>query len=132
MKVKHASRHDLLTSFLGQRSYSGRFSSMRVRHVLPLATGFIRWTGCQLRTFAGSRAELAGPPSRKKDAQVTWDVLFALRRLPALPAVGRLALFPQTRGDPLGGGVQLPWWTRFLDKTGAGCKPVRLECTRLQ
>jgi hypothetical protein len=84
----HARRQDLITPFLGQRSYSGRFSTGKVRHVLPLASGFFRWTDAQQEIFAGSLAELAAPPSRKKDAQVTWDVLFAVRRLPALPAIG--------------------------------------------
>ena len=88
MNFLHARRQDLLTPFLGQRSYSGRFSTGKVRHVLPLASGFSRWTDSQQEIFAGSLAELAEPPSRKQDAQVTWDVLFAVRRLPALPAVG--------------------------------------------
>ncbi len=88
MNFLHTRRQDLITPFLGQRSYSGRFSTGRVRHVLPLASGFFRWTDAQQETFAGSLAELAEPPSRKKYAQVTWDVLFAVRRLPALPAVG--------------------------------------------
>ncbi|WP_165245528.1 hypothetical protein [Paludisphaera soli] len=88
MNFLHARRQDLITPFLGQRSYSGRFSSGKVRHVLPLAAGFFRWTDAQQETFAGSLAELASPPSREKDAQVTWDVLFAVRRLPDLPAVG--------------------------------------------
>ncbi len=88
MDFLHARRQDLITPFLGQRSYSGRFSTGKVRNVLPLASGFFRWTDAQQEVFAGSLAELAKPPSRKKDAQVTWDVLFAVRRLPALPAVG--------------------------------------------
>jgi hypothetical protein len=92
MNFLHARRQDLLTPFLGQRSYAGRFSTGRVRHVLPLAAGFFRWTDSQQETFAGSLAEIAKPPARKNDAQVTWDVLFAVRRLPAFPAVdpGRL------------------------------------------
>lgn len=88
MDFLHARRQDLITPFLGQRSYSGRFSTGRVRQVLPLTSGFFRWTDAQQEIFAGSLAELAKPPTRKKDAQVTWDVLFAVRRLPALPAVG--------------------------------------------
>jgi hypothetical protein len=88
MNFLHTRRQDLLTPFLGQRSYSGRFSTGNVRHVLPLASGFFRWTDAQQEIFAGSLAELAKPPSRKKDVQVTWDVLFAVRRMPAVPAVG--------------------------------------------
>jgi hypothetical protein len=89
MSFLNAYRQDLLTPFLGQRSYSGRFSTGRVRHVLPLASGFFRWTDTQQETFADSLAELAEPPARKKDAQVTWDVLSAVRRLRTCPRSGR-------------------------------------------
>jgi hypothetical protein len=88
MNFLHTRRQDLLTPFLGQRSYSGRFSTGNVRHVLPFASGFFRWTDTQQEIFAGSLAELVKAPSLKKDVQVTWDVLFAVRRMPALPAVG--------------------------------------------
>jgi len=88
MNFLHARRQDLLTPFLGQRSYSGRFSTGKVRYVLPLATGFHRWTDSQQEIFASSLAELAKAPSQAKDMQVTWDVLSAVRRFPALPAIG--------------------------------------------
>lgn len=88
MNFLHTRRQELLTPFLGPRSYSGRFSTNSVRHVLPFASGFFRWTDTQQEIFAGSLSELAKAPSAKKDVQVTWDVLFAVRRLPALPAVG--------------------------------------------
>jgi hypothetical protein len=88
MNFLHARRQELLTPFLGQRPYSGRFSTGHVRHVLPIASGFFRWTDAQQELFARSLAELARAPSRKKDVQVTWEVLFAVRRMPALPAVG--------------------------------------------
>ena len=88
MNFLHTRRQDLLTPFLGQRAYSGRFSMGKVRHVLPLESGFFRWTDTQREIFAGSLGELAEPPFRPGDAQVTWDVLFAVRRLPALPGVG--------------------------------------------
>jgi hypothetical protein len=88
MNFLHARRQDLLTPFLGQRAYSGRFSTGNVRHVLPLSSGFFRWTDTQQETFAGTLAELSRAPRRAKDVQVTWDVLFAVRRMPELPAVG--------------------------------------------
>jgi hypothetical protein len=88
MSYLHLRRQELLTPFLGQRAYAGRFSTGHVRHVLPLASGFGRWTDAQQETFAASLAEVARPPARKKDAQVTWDVLHAVRRLAALPAPG--------------------------------------------
>lgn len=97
MNFLHARRQDLLTPFLGQRSYAGRFSTGKVRHVLPLASGFHRWTDSQQEIFASSLAELAKAPSQAKDVQVTWDVLSAVRRLPALPAVGAERLIALAR-----------------------------------
>jgi hypothetical protein len=88
MNYLHARRQDLLTPFLGQRTYSGRFSTGKVRHVLPLAAGFHRWTDTQQEIFAASLAELVEPPVRANETQVAWDMLEAVRRLPALPAVG--------------------------------------------
>ena len=84
----HARRQDLLTPFLGQRSYAGRFGTGKVRHVLPFASGFHRWTDAQQALFAASLAELTKPRARAKDGQMAWDALAAVRRLPALPAVG--------------------------------------------
>ncbi len=84
----HRRRQDLLTPYLGRQAYKGRFSTGKVRHVLPLTTGFHRWTDAQQETFAQTLAEVARTPARKKDTRVTWEVLFAVRRLPALPAVG--------------------------------------------
>ncbi len=44
-------RQDLLTPFLGQRVYSGRFSTGKTRFVLPLKQGFVRWTRHQQELF---------------------------------------------------------------------------------
>ena len=99
MNYLHARRQDLLTPFLGQRAIKGWFSTGRVRYVLPLASGFHRWTDSQQETFAATLAELAKPPARAADAQVTWDVLHAVRRLPALPAVGAGPLIALARDE---------------------------------
>ena len=53
----HRHRQDLLTPFLGQRAYRGRFSTGRTRHVLPLTSGFWRWTPTQQASFGGYIAE---------------------------------------------------------------------------
>lgn len=87
MNFVNARRQDLLTPFLGQRAYSGRFSTGRVRQVLAFASGFHKWTDSQQELFATSLAELAQPPKRSKDTQVTWDVMFAVRRLAELPSI---------------------------------------------
>jgi hypothetical protein len=81
-------RQDLLTPYLGHRTYAGRFSTGQVRHVLPVAAGFHRWTPTQQETFADSLAELAAPPPDPARAQVTWDLLFAVQRLALLPGIG--------------------------------------------
>ena len=88
MNFLHLRHQDLITPFLGQRAYSGRFSTGRLRHVLPLGSGFFRWTDAQQETFAGSLGELTEPPFHWNKIQVTADILSAIRRLPALPAVG--------------------------------------------
>ena len=88
MDFLHLRRQELLTPFLGQRAYAGRFSTGRVRHVLPFESGFYRWTDAQQELFCATLTELTQPPKRKKDAQVTSDVLRGVRILPELPAIG--------------------------------------------
>ena len=80
-------RQDLLTPFLGVRTYSGRFSTGRVVHVLPVRTGFHRWTTAQQVTFAETLAELTKPPKKKAEQQSVYEVQDAVRRLAQLPAV---------------------------------------------
>lgn len=48
----HRRRQDLLTPFLGQKAYKGRFSTGKTRFVLPLLNGFHRWTPAQQEIFA--------------------------------------------------------------------------------
>jgi hypothetical protein len=88
----HTRRQDLLTPFLRQRTYRGRFGGSGIRYVLPIASGFARWTDKQQNIFARALAQLAKAPARVKDVQVTWAVLYAVRRMPALPAVGSESL----------------------------------------
>lgn len=88
MNYLNARRQDLLTPFLGQRPYVGRFSTGSVRYVLPFQSGFARWTDAQQELFATSLEQVATAPQTKKDVQVTWDVLFAIKRLAALPGIG--------------------------------------------
>ncbi|HUR55884.1 MAG TPA: HEAT repeat domain-containing protein, partial [Gemmataceae bacterium] len=80
-------RQDLLTPFLGQRTYSGRFSTGRTRHVLPVTSGFHRWTTTQQNTFAGTLGDLTTPPRRKADEQPVYEVQNGVRRLALLPGV---------------------------------------------
>ncbi len=57
----HRRRQDLITPFLGRRAYSGRFSTGKTRFVLPLASGFFRWTPAQQATFAVTLEEVTRP-----------------------------------------------------------------------
>ena len=78
----HRRRQDLLTPFLGQRAYKGRFSTGKTRFVLPLLAGFYRWTPAQQRLFAETLTQLT------HDEQRDTPALFqALHQLAALPAV---------------------------------------------
>jgi hypothetical protein len=81
MNFLHSRRQDLLTPFLGQRSYSGLFKTGSARYVLPFAAGFYRWTDSQQEKFSKSLAALAKKQSHTKNVQVTWEVLGAIRRL---------------------------------------------------
>jgi hypothetical protein len=80
----HRRRQDLLTPFLGQHAYKGRFSTGRTRFVLPLAGGFFRWTPAQQELFQKTLQEVVRARKRPHD---TPTVLQATRQLAALPAV---------------------------------------------
>jgi hypothetical protein len=81
----HRRRQDLLTPFLGRRAYRGRFSTGKTRPVLPLRDGFFRWTAAQQSAFAETLREVVEASPAPRDVPTVLD---ALRRLPALPAVG--------------------------------------------
>jgi hypothetical protein len=78
----HRRRQDLLTPFLGQQTYRGRFSTGKTRFVLPLLAGFHRWTATQQAIFARTLSELLEDRERDSPAALT-----AIRQLAALPAV---------------------------------------------
>ncbi|GAB3636296.1 hypothetical protein GCM10027422_18860 [Hymenobacter arcticus] len=78
----HRRRRDLLTPFLGQRAYQGRFSTGKTRFVLPLLTGFYRWTPTQQHLFAETLTQLTQDKQRD-----TPTLIQAIHQLAALPAV---------------------------------------------
>lgn len=80
----HRHRQDLLTAFLGQKAYRGRFSTGRTRYVLPLRDGFFRWTTAQQSIFAKTLEEVTHVKDRMRDIPA---VLGAITQLAALPAV---------------------------------------------
>jgi hypothetical protein len=78
----HRHRQDLITPFLGQRAYSGRFSTGKTRFVLPLNNGFHRWTTIQQEIFAKTLCEVTQDTARDIPSVIT-----VINQLAALPAV---------------------------------------------
>ncbi|MEO7021478.1 MAG: hypothetical protein ABI234_15095 [Ktedonobacteraceae bacterium] len=80
----HRYRQDLLTPFLGQHAYKGRFDTGRTRFVLPLSDGFHRWTPTQQEIFASTLLEIV----HEQDQHHATSVLLAtIRRLAAMPFI---------------------------------------------
>jgi hypothetical protein len=96
LKFIHRHRQDLITPFLGQRPYRGRFSTGKTRHVLPLRSGFFRWTPAQQTVFAQTLEELTHARDKMRDLPA---ILHAIGQLAALPALGpkRLAELAQDK-----------------------------------
>ena len=84
----HRRRQDLLTPFMGQQAYKGRFSTGNTRFVLPLLTGFYRWTPTQQALFAETLTQLTQDGQRD-----TYAVFQAIHQLAALPGVLPARLF---------------------------------------
>jgi len=77
-------RQDLLTPYLGQRAYHGRFATGATRIALPFADGFHRWTPAQQTTFATTLREVT---SRNPTMQDTPAILRGITQLSGLQAV---------------------------------------------
>ncbi|HEX2909511.1 MAG TPA: HEAT repeat domain-containing protein [Chloroflexia bacterium] len=78
----HRWRQNLITPYLGQQAYQGRFSTGKTRFLLPLYSGFHRWTPSQQAIFARTLSEVAGDDMRDSPA-----IISAIRQLEALPGV---------------------------------------------
>ena len=78
----HRHRQDLITPFLGFRAYKGRFSTGKTRFVLPLASGFERWTQSQQQIFANVLTEVTQDKGR--DTPSIHGVIIQLAALPAV------------------------------------------------
>ncbi len=78
----HNFRQDLLTPFLGQTAYRGKFSTGKTRFVPYFDTGFCRWTFKQQTIYAKSLDGLTR--DEKRDTPTVWS---AIKRLSLLPAV---------------------------------------------
>ncbi len=100
----HRYRQDLLTPFLGLSAYGGRFATGKTRFVLPVSSGFERWTPHQQRIFAGVLTELTKDSERDTPAlrdavtqlaHLTWidpARVIALANSDARPAIRDRAL----------------------------------------
>ncbi|MBY0550406.1 MAG: hypothetical protein K2W95_24215 [Candidatus Obscuribacterales bacterium] len=73
-------RQDLLTPYLGQHAYQGRFSTGKTRVVPAFVNGFHRWTTNQQKIYGNELEQLAANP--KSDV---GEVYFATYRLALLP-----------------------------------------------
>jgi hypothetical protein len=78
----HRRAQHLLTPYLGRQAYTGRFSTGRTRFVLPVRSGFFRWTPAQQAAFAKTLDELTRDKARE-----TPTVLGAIDQLAGLPDV---------------------------------------------
>ena len=94
----HRHRQDLITPFLGFKAYSGRFSTGKTRFVLPLRTGFERWTAMQQQLFARVLTEVTRDEGRDTPA-----IQSVITQLAALPAVfpARIVELAQLESKPL-------------------------------
>ena len=87
----HRRRQDMLTPFLGQKAYWGRFSTGNTRFVLPLAGGFFRWTASQQATFSATLEEVTRGDDPMRDTPAVIQALGQLAALSAPDPSGRLA-----------------------------------------
>ena len=91
----HTHRQDLLTPFLGQQAYRGRFSTGNTNFVLPIRHGFVRWTCRQQDVFARTLLAVM-KDTGVRDATIRSAVK-QLSVLPALPATHLIALIDDKR-----------------------------------
>ncbi|GHO59321.1 HEAT repeat domain-containing protein [Ktedonobacter robiniae] len=85
----HRNRQDLLTPFLGQQAYQGRFSTGKTRYVLSFSEGFYRWTPTQQELFALTLLEVANDEKRP-----TSSLTYTIHQLAAMPALDPAYLIP--------------------------------------
>ena len=78
----HRTRQDLLTPFLGQSAYKGRWSTGNTRFVLPFSDAFYRWTPAQQVLFAQTLTQIT-----QESARDTFAVFRVINQLSALPSV---------------------------------------------
>ncbi|MDJ0592333.1 MAG: hypothetical protein QNJ72_20460 [Pleurocapsa sp. MO_226.B13] len=78
----HNYRQDLLTPFLGQTAYRGKFSTGKTRFVPYFDRGFSRWTFTQQAIYAKCLEGLTRDD--KRDTPAVWSAIEQLALLPAV------------------------------------------------
>ncbi len=76
----HARRQDLLTPYLGQKAYSGKFGTGKTRRVPSFSGGFERWTAVQKQIYQEALESML-----TQKGNDTGDSFFALSSLSRLP-----------------------------------------------
>jgi hypothetical protein len=89
----HRRRQDLITPFLGQQAYTGRFSTGKTRYILPLTKGFYRWTTQQQQIFQRTLEEIT--QDNERDIPTLIRVVNQLAALPAVQPTRLLELANQ-------------------------------------
>lgn len=83
----HERRQDLLTPFLGQNAYKGRFSTGNTYFVLPFTSGFHRWTTTQQTIFHRTLSSVGSDLERDTPA-----IIRSIRQLTGLMYVPPMRL----------------------------------------
>ncbi len=78
----HRQRQDLLTPFLGQTAYEGKYSTGKTRFVPYFTGGFFRWTLQQQIIYAGCLEELT--KDQERDIPSIWNAIEGISLLPAI------------------------------------------------
>jgi HEAT repeat protein len=91
----HRYRQDLITPFLGQTAYTGRFSTGKTRFVMPLDQGFERWTPAQQAIFERTLADLSSDSER--DTPAVIGSIHQLTKLMYILPIRLLALIEDKR-----------------------------------
>ena len=78
----HNFRQDLLTPYLGQTAYRGKFATGKTRFVLFFHRGYSRWTYRQQTIYGKSLEGLTRDD--KRDTPAVWSALEELALLPAI------------------------------------------------
>ncbi|EFH82175.1 hypothetical protein [Ktedonobacter racemifer] len=85
----HAKRQDLLTPFLGQNAFQGRFGTGKTRFVMGIRDGFYRWTPTQQEFFALTLLEIS-----RDNERATASLTNVIDQLAAMPALDPAYIIP--------------------------------------